>query len=266
MRKVINIVASVAILAVGVLCLQLFGEKPEIPKQETDELSLTPLVETAEIESYEEPLWLETNGEASTYRVLSVGAEVEGQILKKPDATRGGNYVHKGDLLFQIDDLNYRLDVERLQAERDRASAELEGLNVELNNLIPLLELATRDLALRQKQTARVKQLFERNATTESEFEAAQRQDLTAQNAVQSLHNQRNQLVQQQVTKQAQIRLIEAQIKRAQADVDRCDVRAPVDGRLVADVVEQGDFVRVGDTLVQVSDGSQMEVRCNLQA
>ena len=44
MRKMINIVASVVILAVGVLCLQLFGEKPEIPKQEADQLSLTPLV------------------------------------------------------------------------------------------------------------------------------------------------------------------------------------------------------------------------------
>ena len=41
---------------------------------------------------------------------------------------------------------------------------------------------------------------------------------------------------------------------------------APVTGRIVDDIAEQGDYVRDGDDLVHISDSSQIEVKSNLQA
>ncbi|MCA9080472.1 MAG: HlyD family efflux transporter periplasmic adaptor subunit [Planctomycetaceae bacterium] len=266
MRIAINIAVSLVLLGVGVFCFQLFGQKPEIPKSDEDSADDRVLVETVPIAEFAGPLWLESSGEAKTYRVLTVGAEVAGRIINRPEETRGGKFVNPGDLLFEIDPLNYQLEVQRLQAEIARENAELNSIAVELENLRPLLEIAQEDLQLQQRQTVRIRQLYERKASTETELETMLRQELTKRTAVQTLINQQAQLTEQRATKLAQRQLFEAQLKRAEADVARCRVEAPIAGRLVRDLVEQGNFVRVGDTLVEISDASQMEVNCPLQA
>ncbi|MEZ5943808.1 MAG: HlyD family efflux transporter periplasmic adaptor subunit [Planctomycetaceae bacterium] len=265
MRIVINIVSSIAILAVGAVLFAFYGQKPEIPK-EPESTNEATLVRTAEAVEYTEPIWVTTSGEASTYRVLTVGAEVGGKIQTKPASTRGGEFVKAGTLLFEIDSLNFRLEVDRLQAELDRIDAQIENLNIDLANTKKLLELAAEDVALQQRQLARVRNLYERKATTEAELDAALRMELMSRNTYQTLVNQSSGLASQIKTKTAERGLFEAQHAKAVADVKRCQVVSPIDGRLVDDVVEQGDFVKAGDPLVHISDASHMEIRCQLEA
>ncbi|MFM7834741.1 MAG: efflux RND transporter periplasmic adaptor subunit, partial [Planctomycetaceae bacterium] len=63
----------------------------------------------------------------------------------------------------------------------------------------------------------------------------------------------------------AALELVEAELARCRLDLERCTVRAPIAGRIVQDTREDGDFVKAGDPLVQLSDGSRMEVRCSLR-
>ncbi|MFN5744464.1 MAG: efflux RND transporter periplasmic adaptor subunit, partial [Planctomyces sp.] len=75
----------------------------------------------------------------------------------------------------------------------------------------------------------------------------------------------RNSLQQSRRTKEAGLKLVEAELARCRLDLERCTVRAPIAGRIVQDTREDGDFVKAGDPLVQLSDGSRMEVRCSLR-
>ena len=262
-----NVVGSIFILGLGVFGLLFFGRSPEVPT-DTSRLksaSEAPLVETAEVMPWDKPFHLDIDGEAASYRVLTVGAEVTGRILKKSEATRSGTFVNQGDVLFEVDSVNYQLDEQRLQARVDQASEELKAIEVDLQNGAALLKLAQEDNELQKEHLERVKTAAARKAASEVELDNAARQELTSRNAVQMQQNQLNTLAQTKKTKEAALKLAQAELQRTRVDLERCLIVSPITGRIVDDMKEEGDYVKPGDTLVHISDSSRMEVKCSLK-
>jgi biotin carboxyl carrier protein len=146
-----------------------------------------------------------------------------------------------------------------------RAREEIKAVSVDLQNTEELIKLADEDCQLQKNQLERMQSLFKRKTANETELENAMKLELTARNSRQTLRNQLSTLAQQKITKQATEKLFEAQLQRAKADVQRCSVESPLQGRIVDDSVEEGDYVKSGDVLVNISDGSRMEVKCQLR-
>ena len=262
-----NVVGSILILGLGVFGLLFFGRSPEVPT-DTSRLNasaVAPLVETAEVKVWDQPFHLDIDGEAATYRVLTVGAEVTGRVLMKSESSRSGTFVNKGDVLFEIDAVNYQLDEQRLEARVDQAQEELRAIEVDMGNVSTLLTLAKEDNELQKDHMERMRSLFNRKATSETEMDNATRLELTARNAVQMQQNQLNTLAQSKKTKEAALKLAQAELERTRVDLQRCKVTSPIAGRIVDDMKEEGDYVKPGDELVHVSDSSRMEVKCSLK-
>ena len=55
------------------------------------------------------------------------------------------------------------------------------------------------------------------------------------------------------------------QLEQAEKDLERTQVASPITGTVVTAHVEINDFVRRGDPLIEISDSTQMEVRCSLR-
>jgi multidrug efflux pump subunit AcrA (membrane-fusion protein) len=53
--------------------------------------------------------------------------------------------------------------------------------------------------------------------------------------------------------------------KKAEYDLERTKIKAPVDGVIVLDSVEQGDYVQIGAPLLTIEDTTAVEVKCNLR-
>jgi len=265
---VANVVGAILILGLGVFGLLFFGRSPEVPTDTSrqDAASVAPLVETAEVKSWNQPFHLDIDGEASTYRILTVGAEVTGRVRKKSELSRSGTFIQKGDVLFEIDPVNYQLDEQRLMARVAQAEEELRAIEVDMENTAALLKLVQEDNELQKDHLARVQSLFTRKATSETEMDNAARAELTARNAVQMQQNQLNTLTQTKKTRQASLRLAQAELERTRVDLQRCTVVSPITGRVVDDMKEEGDYVKPGDELVHVSDSSRMEIKCSLKA
>jgi multidrug efflux pump subunit AcrA (membrane-fusion protein) len=267
LRLLVNVSVSALILAVGLGGLFVFGRRPEIVTSSDDDASTRAVVvQTVKAAVWELPLEIEVDGEAVTSRVLTVGSEVTGRIATKRDGTRGGLFVSAGDVLFEIDSTDYQLEIDRLEAQLMEAEAELATVKVEQSSHRALHAIAIEEQALQGRHLARMKSLQDRNAATETDLDTAVGQELTARNAVQLLQNQINLSLQQEKTKRAGRDLANAQLEKAQLDLARCVIRSPIDGRIVDDPVEQGDFVRPGDVVVHISDSSRMEVKCSLSA
>ncbi len=265
MKTAINIVVSLIVLAAGFVGLKIFGQKPEVPTQDAQSEDDGVPVETVRVSAWDRPFNMTIDGEASTYRIVTVGAEVEGRIVKKAAAARSGTYIRKGDLLFQIDPTNYQLEIDRLSAQLQQADEELAAVQVDLQNTASLISLAEEDLKLQQNQLDRMRKLLARKTANETEVEAAMKQELVARNSLQSLKNQKRSLEQQAKTKAANKALVQAQLEKAQLDLKRCTVNSTLEGRIVDDIVEEGNYIKSGDDLVHISDGSRMEVKCQLR-
>lgn len=265
---VANAAGAILILGLGVAGFLFFGRKPEVPtdKSLSSAASLAPLVVTADVQAWDRPFDLEIDGEAATWRVLTVGAEVTGRIQEKPEWTRSGIFVNKGDVLFEIDSANYQLERDRLLARVEQAQEELNAVEIDLQNAMALLDLSREDNKLQNQHLERVRTLFQRKATSESEMDSAIQQELTSRNSVQTLENQVKSLEQQKKTKKASEKLAQAELQRTLKDIERCTIYSPVAGRIVDDMHEKGDYIQPGDVLVHISDSSRMEIKCSLKA
>lgn len=256
------------ILGLGVAGLIFFGRKPEVPTDASKQnlANVAPLVDVAVVKPWDQPFHLDIDGEASTYRVLTIGTEVTGRIADKPETTRSGTFVNKGDVLFQIDAVNYLLEEQRLQARVVQATEELKAVDVDIQNTTALLKLAEEENQLQTIHLERIRSLYLKKATSESDMDAATRQELTSRNAMQLQQNQLNTFRQSKKTKEASFKLAQAELERTTLDLQRCRILSPITGRIVDDVKEEGDYVKPGDPLVHVSDSSRMEIKCSLKS
>ncbi|WP_417849911.1 efflux RND transporter periplasmic adaptor subunit [Thalassoglobus sp.] len=262
---VLRVVVSLGILTAGGVSYFVFGQKPEIPTDDGSGKPVGTLVQSVTIQEYNKPIMVKVDGEATTYRVISVGAEVSGRIEKKADRTRSGHFVQKGDLLFKIDDAEYRIELERQQALLAQIDEELRAINVELDNLSSLIELSAEDLNLQRGHLDRVRNLFDRKATSETDYDNARQQELAARNALQKLKNELSSKERERATTLARRKVEAATLKRVELNLAHCVITSPISGRVIEDEFEEGNFVTTGQTLVRISDASHMEVRCQFQ-
>jgi len=256
---------SLAILAAGAGGLYLFGQPPEVPQSE-EKTDTVPLVRTQTVVAWEQPVMIEMDGEASSFRVVSVGAQVRGQIAIKSPKARSGMFVQEGDVLFEIDDTNYQLNVEQLEAQLDQSRQEMRSVEVNMENSSELIALSEEEWTIQKRHLARIEKLFQGKSTSQSDFDTAKRQELTARNSLQTMKNTLRSQEQMLKEKAASMKLIAAQLKQARTDLQRCTVNSPLSGRIVDDTVEQGDFVNEGGPLVHISDSSKIDVQCSLQS
>lgn len=263
-----NILGAILILGLGVAGFIFFGRKPDVPTDTSrqDATNVAPLVDVAEVKPWDQPFHLDIDGEASTYRVLTVGAEVTGRVADKPETTRSGTFVNKGDLLFQIDAVNYQLEEQRLQARVAQATEELKSVDVDIQNTTTLFKLAQEENQLQKNHLERIRSLYTKKAASESDMDNATQKDLTSRNTMQMQQNQLNTSLQTKKTKEASLKLAQTELERTTVDLQRCQILSPITGRIVDDMKEEGDYVKPGDPLVHVSDSSRMEIKCSLKS
>ncbi len=266
MNTVQTIAISAFILAGGVIGLVVLGQKPEVPTQAVSTIDTGVEVVTARVAEWNQPFDIKVDGEAATYRIVTVGAEVAGRIISKAETTRSGTFIRKGDLLFEIDPTKYLLEIDRLEAEMAQIDEELKGVEVDVQSTSAMIKLTEEDVALQEKQLARMKTLLARRTANDTEVETAMKQELLARNALQTQRNQQNTLAQQRSTKLAGKKLVQTQLERADVDLKRCKVVSPLDGRIVDDAVEEGDYIKEGELLVHISDSARMEIKTKLRA
>ena len=260
----LRVIVPVAIIGVGVGAFLGVGRKPEAASREDDSPSV-PLVSVSEVAGFEGPIVITVEGGAAPFRQITYSAQVDGRVVEKSPEADAGHYVTEGDFLLLIDEEDYQLDVERLEAQLRQAESRLGEIAVELENTAQLIALGEEDLALQQKDLGRFEKLVDRGASTESKLIAAQRLELASRNTLLNLQNQQRALEQQRGGLEAARDLASVQLRQAKLDLKRARVTAPVSGTIVEDYVEQDDYVRLGDPLVRINDTTRMEVRCNLR-
>lgn len=252
---------SLAIIAAGVVIFMLLGQT-ERPKREREKPVM--IVETMSAKSQTGNFEFDVDGVVVPFREVDVAAEVSGRVTYKSLNCRAGQPVREGDLLFRIDDEDYRLDVARLKEVVEQAQASLEELGVEEQNARDQIQLAEEELKIRQRELSRYVNAADTSVFSRAEIDVAKRNELIARN---SLESRKDALDLVSVRKR---RLISAEksaqtsLRRAELELERCEVRSRVTGVIVSENVQQEGFVQKGGVLMKIRDTAKMEVRCNL--
>ena len=224
--------------------------------------ALIPLVDTTSAGPFEGEIDLEVAGTVVPYREIRLGAELSGVISKKHPECEAGNFVKSGSVLLEIDPRDYKLEVKTLQSEMLQATRTMDETDEEIRGAIKNLEIAKSDLKLQEREFRRTEKLS--NSIAANEMDQARRALLNSESQLTLRQNTYEMLLKKKERLKSSLELIDNRMDRAKLNLERTLIKAPTDGVIVRENVEQGDFVTVGRDLLLFECTSGVEVLCNL--
>lgn len=262
-QLIISLILIAALLGIGGgLTALLIRTAPQPPTSDTERpallvrgLELSPQTVVEPIVGY---------GTARADRYAWIAAQVSGEVVELNPNLRVGASVDAGELLLRIDDREYQHRLARAHSLLAADQAELQRLVVEEENVDRLIEIATTELEIGQREYERVLGLFEAGQAPRRELDVARQNHERARRTLRVLENQKALLPPQRAVQLATRDLHRADVGLAELDVERCRVGAPFRGRLEAVEVEIGERVSIGTRLVALLDPDLIEVPIEL--
>jgi membrane fusion protein, multidrug efflux system len=194
----------------------------------------------------------------------TLGARVSGHVAAI--LPRDNSIVRAGDVVFRIDDGDYRIAVDAARSRIATQQATIDRIGRQVTALESAAEqakaqLASADAALKRagldfdrQQTLSTKGFASRAAFEVSE--ASRDQGIAAVKSAQAAYDAARDNVEvtkaQQAEARAQLAEFQTQLAKAERDLAFTSVRAPVDGTFSNRLVNTGDFIQAGQRLANV--------------
>jgi len=264
LRNGFRLIAPLAIVAAAMLAFFWMGSQPP-PDRKAVEAPAALQVRTLAATAVDHGFEIEADGVVVPLREVTLAAEVGGRVAEKSPACKAGQFVTKGTILFRIDPRDYELDVSRLERELQQAVLTIDEIDEELTQNADSIELGKRQLEIAKREANRLDTLAQGRIVTESAADQAARDELTTTNTLSNLQGQRRVLQKRRNRLEEAQQLASTMLERANLDLARTTITAPVDGMVVDDKVEQESFVAKGTPLVVLEDTSAGEVKTSLR-
>ena len=194
--------------------------------------------------------WLTSGGSVSTddafvkQDIVSVSAQVNGPIAEV--LVKDGDQVKRGQVLFRIDPQPYQVALEQAQAQLAAAQLQTTQLRTQAAGTGADIVGEQANLKIKQNALARQQALLKQGFTTRADYEDALNEVKTAE---QDLADARARAANAHAAiapgEQPSIAQAKAAVDKAQLELDRTAIRAPMDG-----VVENADNLQVGQMAV----------------
>jgi RND family efflux transporter MFP subunit len=211
----------VAILAGALAITVAMIASRNAPKKE-HKLSPGPLVETIEVSPTSHQVTVYATGTVQPRQEASIAPQVDGKIISVADQFVAGGYFSRGEVMFEIEGVDYELALRSAESQLARAQYELAS-------------------AEGQAEVAR------------EEWRLLGSGDGTKPNPL-VLHEP------QLKNASAQLQAAQAGVERARLNLERTVVRAPFNCRVRSENIDPGQFVRTGTTVAVLIGTDRAEV------
>jgi membrane fusion protein, multidrug efflux system len=193
-----------------------------------------------------------------------LGARVSGHIAAI--FPRDNSLVHTGEVVFKIDDGDYRIAVDAARSKIETQQATIDRIGRQIAAQESAVEQAKAQLASAEAGLKRAGLDFDRqqelsakgfaSRATFEVSEASRDQGMAAVRSARAAYDAARDNVEvtkaQQAEARAQLAELQTTLAKAERDLDFTSVRAPVDGIFSNRLVNTGDFIAVGQRLGNV--------------
>lgn len=292
-KAVITLFLGAAIIGLGVVGSSwLAAMKQQPPQRDRPEKVYS--IEAFEVESADLQEIITAFGTTRPNREVTIEAQVAGEIVKvhnyRPEASpkqaaeqglKVGQHVrgpdpidvaatesldpaapqrYTGDLLLQIDGATYQERIAQATNRINEGKAELQRLLQEQTNNERLLEKVNSDYKIYKQQYDRVARLNERKIATDSELSNAKLELAKYEDAQLQRKNEQALFPTRIELQKKKLLTFETDLKLAQIDLKRTNVRPPFSGMVSEVMVDLGTYVHVGEPMLRLTDTSEIEI------
>jgi membrane fusion protein (multidrug efflux system) len=197
--------------------------------------------------------------------------DISGRIDKV--VVKEGQLVHKGDVLFEIDPIPFRLAVDRAKAAVEQARTARSNLVANIKIYDEMADLMKQSIDLKQRDVERKSTLAKSSFGSQLDLDNSTNSAITVRAELAFVQQQRSSSLTQLLGNpnlalddfppyyQAQ-----AALAQAQRDLDHTEMRAPMDGvATLVDQIQLGRFVMAGAPVFTIIDVAKPWVDSNLK-
>ena len=198
--------------------------------------------------------------------VVTMAPEIAGRIVGLHVVDN--KYVHKGDLLIEIDPTDFEIAVNQAEAAVQQATASVANVDAQIVVQQAQISATQSQLDLAQAALVFAKQQAERSRTLAQEgygtiqndqqsTSQLHQQEAAVQTATANLNLAQRQvesLRAQRLSAEASVAQAKTQLAQAKVNLDRTRILSPVDGYVINLLSQVGDYVTVGENTISVVD------------
>jgi membrane fusion protein (multidrug efflux system) len=197
--------------------------------------------------------------------------DISGRIDKV--VVKEGQLVHKGDVLFEIDPVPFRLTVDRAKAAVEQAKTSYSNLVANIKIYDDMADLMQKSIDLKQRDVERKSALVKNNYGSQLDLDNSTNSAITVRAELAFVQQQRSSSL-TQLLGNPNLKLddfppyyqAQAALAQAQRDLDHTEMRAPMDGiATLVDQIQLGRFVMAGSPVFTIIDVAKPWVDTNLK-
>jgi len=277
-RLIITEILIVALLAASFAFFKgLYAQKPEVQEKAIEAARLNVDVFLSESINIQE--LLTGFGTARADRDVVIAAQVSGEIIDINPQLKVGQKVLAGqlitaagnpsvrreaDLLLKIDPRDLQQIADQANNAIEEAAAETERLKIQQLNLERQLAKSKSILATLKDEYERVRSAEAKKVATKSDLNRALLEVQRYEDNVIQLENLSSSIPLQIQAAEQRLSSSRAEKSGAENDLQRTEVYPPFDGVLSEIFVEKGQYVRIGEQLVRLTDIGRIEIPVSL--
>lgn len=197
--------------------------------------------------------------------------DISGRIDKV--VVKEGELVHKGDVLFEIDPVPFRLAVDRAKAAVETAKTTYSNLGANIKIYDEMANLMQQAIDLKQRDVERKSALVKNSYGSQLDLDNSTNSAITVRAELAFVRQQRSSSL-TQLLGNANLALedfppyyqAQAALAQAQRDLDHTEMRAPMDGiATLVDQIQLGRFVMAGSPVFTIIDVAKPWIDSNLK-
>lgn len=210
-----------------------------------------PVVEVQSLNPDQYTVYLETSGVVTAATQTNLIAELPGRITNISDNFKEGSYFNKDETLLEIDKSDYLSAIDIAKSDVAVNDANLKQLIAEEKSNLNAVKLAKKNLAIGNKELARVRALFKRRTLSRSAVDTEEQRVNQLQQSVQNLQGNQSSYASRKTAIKARISSSKANLKQQSLRLSRTSIKAPYAGRVLKKNVDIGQFVNSGSLLAE---------------
>jgi HlyD family secretion protein len=185
---------------------------------------------------------------------IIVSSEANGKILDLQ--IDEGNLVKKGEVVGLIDSI--QLYYSKMQLEANKIAIESGKPDIKTQ-----IEATREEIAKQKREKKRIEKLFEGDVATQKQLD-----DINALITVleAKLNAQRSSLSKTVSTVDAQSNVLNVQIAQLEDQLEKCQIKSPIDGTVLVKYAEPGEMTGAGKALFKVADIDNMILKAYITA
>ncbi|MEM7695824.1 MAG: hypothetical protein AAF318_15345 [Pseudomonadota bacterium] len=192
-------------------------------------------------------------------------SEVEGRVTALADTLTEGAFITAGTVYARIDQRDYEIAKARAAAALESARASLAEIAAREDAARANLVLEERVEALAAADLERKRSLVERGTNAQITVDQSERDLVNQTRRVQELKNELALYAVQRVSAEASIASSTVDLEEAERNLESTVLRVPFDARVVSETLEVGEYVRPGDSLVELDDVAAADITVEVQ-